>query len=459
MMSLRRIAALATGETFGRGMAWLTVFVLPWVLGTHEYGLVVLLATFEGVATGFLLLGQDSAIFWRCASHEDPDAARTCVTGAMLITGAACLVALIGCSIGALATGGGVLGVPVWPHIWLLAVGVTLGNVNRIALAFARATGRTREFVYNRAGVGALRFGSTVGLAVLSGSALSHPIGMAVGTAIGGLWLCRSFVSGARQVGGAVAEIRSLLRFGVPLSAHLLAMNTINLVDRWVIGAVLGVAAVGSYGWYYMLGSGVVFVFAALSVSYEPQIYREFQSTRDLRSLKEFLGISVAAAGAYGLVGSGVALVAAGLVPDSVRADPTIAAIVLVAHWFRPMYLGASYLLSSVGRTMRVAGISGATVICTVAANVILIPRMGLLGGAWATLIGALVLVVSAVVVLRRLSMPIAVLVRPTVVVTAIGGGMLMDLSLQTFALGSAALILYGVYASGIHRQIGTQRK
>jgi len=435
-------------------MAWLTVFVLPWILDTHQYGMVVLLATFEGVATGFLLLGQDSAIFWRCASHENPHAAHTCVIGAMLITGAACLVALLACSIGALTTGGSILGVPVWPHIWLLAVGVTLGNVNRIALAFARASGRTREFVLDRAAVGAGRFGSTLGVAALSGSALSYPVGMVIGTAAGGMWLCRLFISRGQRLERTGAEIRSLLRFGAPLSAHLLAMNTINLVDRWVIGAVLGLAAVGSYGWYYMLGSGVVFVFAALSVSYEPQIYREFQRVGDTQSLREFLGVSFAAAGAYGLVGCGVALFATDLVPASVRADQAIAAIVLIAHWFRPVYLGANYLLSSVGRTMRVAGISGATLVCTVAANVVLIPTLGVIGGAWATLIGALVLVFSAIVTMRRLAMPVAVLVKPTAVIATISATILFELGLLSFALGSAVVTLYGVHASGIHRRI-----
>ena len=452
-MSLRRIAALATGETFGRGMAWLTVFTLPWILDTQQYGIVVLLATFEGVATGVLLLGQDSAIFWRCASYRDPAEGRDCVSGAMLITGTACFTALIGCSTTALLTGGTILGVSVWPHVWLLAIAVSLGNVNRIALAFARASGRTRAFVLDRGAVGAGRFAATLTLAGVLGSALSFPIGMAVGTAAGGMWLWRPFVTKGRWR-GARREVRPLLRFGAPLSAHLLAMNTINLVDRWVIGAMLGLAAVGSYGWFYMLGSGVAFVYAALSVSYEPQIYREFQADRDIGSLREYLGMSIAAGGVYGIAGCVAASFAARLVPESVDADPAIAAIVLIAHWFRPMYLGATYLLSSVGRTARVAVISGMTVAATVAANLILIPRIGLVGGAWATLIGALMLALSGIVMLGRLSMPIRALAIPTAVVGLFAAGTLLMLDLTTFALGSVAVAIYGAHMSGLHERI-----
>jgi O-antigen/teichoic acid export membrane protein len=448
--SFRRVALLATGETFGRGMTWLTVFVLPWVLATEQYGIVVLLATFEGVATGVLLLGQDSAIFWRCASPEEPAAARRCVTGAAFITAAACALALAGVSIAALTTGGAILGVPLWPHIWLLTLGVLLGNVNRVGLAFARASGRTRAFVLDRGAVGAGRFGSTLGLAFARGSALAFPIGMVVGTATFGLWQIRRFIGGARRIRAVLADVRPLVRFGAPLSAHLLAMHTIAMVDRWVIGAMLGLAAVGSYGWYYMLGSGVVFVSAALSVSYEPLIYREYQAGAATRSLREYLGVSVAAGGAYGLAGSVAALLAAGMVPDSVRADPAIAAIVLLAHWLRPVYLGAGYLLSSVGLTTRVAAISGVAVVVTVAANLALVPRVGVIGGAWATLIGTLALVVAGVAALRRSSMPVAVLLEPTLVMAVVGAGMLVDLSLGTFALGCGVLTVYGAYASGL---------
>lgn len=444
---------LATGETFGRGMTWLTVFVLPYVLATQQYGIVVLLATFEGLATGVLLLGQDSAIFWRCACREDPESARTCVLGSMVLTGSACAVALAGVTVAALATRGRILDVPLWPHIWLLALGVLLGNVNRVGLAFARARGRTRAFVADRAAVGAGRFGVALAIAFATRSALSFPVAMVIGVAAAGLWNSRSILAGGRRLRAALAETMPLARFGLPLSAHLLAMNTIAMVDRWVIGAFLGLAAVGSYGWYYMLGSGVVFVSAALSVSYEPQIYKEFQLDGGVRSLREYLGVSVAAGAAYGAAGAAAAAVASGLVPDSVHADPAIAAIVLLAHWFRPIYLGAGYLLSSVGRTGRVAMISGLAVAITVTANLVLVPSVGMIGGAWATLAGTLVLVLAGIFALGRLSMPVAVLLQPTLVMSAIGAAVLLHLTLATFAVGCLALMGYGILASGLPRR------
>ncbi|HSM34912.1 MAG TPA: lipopolysaccharide biosynthesis protein [Longimicrobiales bacterium] len=455
MTSLRGVVVLGAAETFGRALTWLTIFVLPWALGEAEYGSVVLLATFESVAVGVLLLGQDSAIFWRCGYRDDPDRAGACVAGAATITASACLLALLAVTIAASVSHGTLLGVPLWPHVWLLTVGVTLSNLNRIGLAFARARGHSVAFVLDRLAVGAGRFGITLAVAFSTGWALSFPIGMTVGIAAGGAWLFGRLILGKGRLRAARSEIRPLLAFGTPLSAHLLAMTTIAMVDRWVIGAVLGLAAVGSYGWYYMLGSGVVFVSAALSVSYEPLIYREYQENASTRSLREYLGITIAASAAYGLVGCGLAAVAGGVVPDSVRADPAIAAVVLLAHWFRPVYLAAGYLLSAVGRTGRVAAISGVAVVVTVAANLLLVPPLGLMGGAWATLIGLLVLVAASIVALRHLSMPVRVLMAPTAAIAVVGAATLFRLTLVTFAAASAVLLVYGVVASGILHRLG----
>jgi hypothetical protein len=89
-------------------------------------------------------------------------------------------------------------------------------------------------------------------------------------------------------------------------------------------------------------------------------------------------------------------------------------------------------------------------VVATVAANLALVPAVGVIGGAWATLLGTLVLVGAGIVALRRLSMPVGVLLEPTLVMAVVGAGMLVDLSLASFALGCGVLTAYGAYASGL---------
>ncbi len=86
----------------------------------------------------------------------------------------------------------------------------------------------------------------------------------------------------------------------------------------------------------------------------------------------------------------------------------------------------------------------------TVAANLVLVPALGMMGGAWATLVGILVLVAASGFALRRLRMPVGPLVLPTLAIATIGGLSLVRLSVASFALASAALVVYGVLASGV---------
>lgn len=450
-----QVGALAGAETFGRGAAWLTLFALPWLLSADEYGIVVLLATFEGVATGFLLIGQDRAVIWRYAGREDPEADRTTVGTAMAVTVTACLLALIVVSLTSPLTGGRVLGVPLWPHVLVLGLAVILTNVNRVILAFARIARRIRDFVVNRMAVGALRLSLTLGFGAASGSSLAYPVGLAAGTFLGGFSLWRRILPRSWRRAGAGREARTLLRYGAPLSAHLLAMTSIRFIDRWVIGAFLGLAAVGSYGWFYMLGAAVAFPYAALSVYYEPEIYREEQQEGGERvAFREYLGATLMAAGTFGLIGSVAVLFAAELVPESVSGNPEIIRIVLIAHWLHPIYLVCNYLLSSRGRTAPIAMISVFAVLVATTANLTLVPVIGAIGGAWSTLLGAAALVLAALFVVRRVGIRVS-LGRPLAVTSSLGALALAVPATWTLATASGGLALYGAALAGLHFQGG----
>lgn len=454
MRSFRDVAALATAESFGRGAAWLTLFVLPWLLSADQYGIVVLINSFEGVAIGFLLLGQDRAVLWRYAGDTD-FGDQTTVNTAVVVTAAACMIALSIGLVVASQSGGSLLGVPVWPHLVLIGVAVVLVNVNRIVLAFTRVARRTRDFVVNRAAVGSIRLAATLGLAVVTGSAVAYPVGLIVAMVGGGGWLWMRVLGMPRY---RKSEFGALLRYGAPLSAHLLAMSSTRLVDRWIIGSMLGLATVGSYSWNYMLGSTVVFLFAALSVYYEPEIYREQQSDSDSRTaLREYLGAAFAASGVYGLVGSAGAIAGRSLVPGSVTVDPVVIRIVLVAHWLHPVYYVCNYVLSSKGRTLPLAAVSAITLVSAVLANLLLVPILGAVGGAWATLISSVCLVLIAMLVLRRTGVEVS-LGRPFLFTAGVSSFVIVTSGLWTLAAASALLALYGAYLMNLMPARGHRR-
>lgn len=445
MSRVRRIAVFAVAESFGRAATWFTVFALPWILGPDEYGMVVLLATFEGVAAAFLMLGQDRAIMWRCAAEEEFEEARSWVATAIVVTIVACAAGLLAITAITAVGGGRVLGVPVWPHLWLLGVAVVCVNVHRIVLAFVRVIGRTWDFVRYRAATGVGRLAVTLGLAAVTGSSLAFPAGAAAGTLGGGWPLWRRSLRGVRLRPALRRDsVERMVRFGAPLSLHALSMNGVTFIDRWVIGSMLGLAVVGSYGWYYMLGSAVMFLYAALTVYYEPEIYREWRRAGSLTRLREYVGIAVTAGGLYGLVGCGVASVAGHLVPATVEADPSIVRVVLVAHWLYPIYLAGNYLLSACGRTGRLAGMSAGALVIVLAGNLVLVPVLGAIGGAWATLLGAGWLALAVVYLAWRLDVGGLILAGPALGISLVGAAGLVLPGLGGLAAASAALSLLG---------------
>jgi O-antigen/teichoic acid export membrane protein len=398
--------ALALAETLGRGSGWLAVFLLPWFLSPSEFGVVALLVTFEGVATGFLLLGQDRAVMWRLsgnfervgpgASVQDTLAAALAVT-VLACVGGSLLVSGVG-----LARGGELLGVPIWPHLWLLVLAVSGINANRIYLAYSRVAGQTADFVRNRAGIGISRLLVTLGLAWATASSLAFPLGAAIGTLVGGgsRWIRCFLPEGSRSQ--VLESSRSLFSYGWPLSLHLLAMGVIGFVDRWVIGAWLGTEAVGGYSWFYMPGSAVIFLYAAAAVHFEPLIYRATASQRSSRPvLLRFVGICLAAAGAYALLGTLLAPLLSPRIPRGFEGYAGVAPIVLVAYWMHPLYLAGTYRLAARGRTISVAWISATTALLAGLLCIALVPILGALGGAWATLGGSVVLAGGAWVALR----------------------------------------------------------
>lgn len=236
-----------------------------------------------------------------------------------------------------------------------------------------------------------------------------------------------------------------MIRYGAPLSVHALAGNSLTFIDRWIIGSMLGLAVVGSYGWYYMLGSAVAFLYAALNVYYEPAIYRECRQSGSVHILREYLGICMIAAGAYSMIGAAAASLGGGLVPDGIQGDPAITRVVLVAHWFYPVYLAGNYLLSAFGRTMRVAVISSGALVIVAVANLALIPIMGAIGGAWATLVGTLSLIVAAGVMLRELHIGARVLIGPTLAISVFGAAGILLPGAAGLATAAAGLMVYGL--------------
>ncbi|MGE0447308.1 MAG: oligosaccharide flippase family protein [Vicinamibacterales bacterium] len=188
------------------------------------------------------------------------------------------------------------------------------------------------------------------------------------------------------------ALLRAYLAFGLPTVLSGLAYWSVQSSDRYLIAAYLGLAAVGQYTPAYALGSALNMLIVPFALVLTPTIAKyhdageaEAVRTTLVRGLQLFL-----------LVGVGASLGAALLAHDvlTVFASPAIADAASAVTPFvlvSTVLYGAGTLVVQIlfmhHRTRFVAMVWAGAAVLNLGLNLVLIPRMGLVGAAAATLL------------------------------------------------------------------------
>jgi O-antigen/teichoic acid export membrane protein len=193
--------------------------------------------------------------------------------------------------------------------------------------------------------------------------------------------------------------LRRSLAFGLPLLPHSLSAWVLNLSDRWLIGllvvgsAAAAQAAIGVYSFGYLLGQLVALVAFSFNAAWVPFFYQRGEGPSGPRLLREMTtlsigGLAVLAAG-IGLVAPEVTALLAGdrwgsASTEAGRIAP-IVAVASVSYGVYYMVVSAVFLVRRT-RVLPLLTITAGAV--NVGLNLILIPRVGIVGAAWATLAG-----------------------------------------------------------------------
>ncbi len=194
-------------------------------------------------------------------------------------------------------------------------------------------------------------------------------------------------------LGWSRRDLGKAFAFSLPLVPHLLSHWVLALADRFMIEHYLGIGAVGVYTAAYAFIEAVNLVATSLNRAWVPVFTRAFGDPAQ----RAFVGRTIT----YFVAGVALASLAA-----------TILASPLVHGLFGPGYAGAALVAPILGiggifqglyyvyvgalfyqRDNRLLPfITGTAAIVNVGLNVVLIPRWGIAGAAWATLVGYLVL-------------------------------------------------------------------
>jgi O-antigen/teichoic acid export membrane protein len=199
--------------------------------------------------------------------------------------------------------------------------------------------------------------------------------------------------------------LREVLGFGLPKVPHGVLVQVLNLADRKVLDLFVTRAEVGIYQMGYTFGTGVKFALSAFEPAWQPFVYSRIREADGARTLARVASWAFAAF-------AGVGLAFAVLAPELLRimtrnpafwsAAPVVPVVTLA------YVLHGAFLLGSVGIAIQKRAryypiITAAAAATNVAANFALIPRFGILGAAWATVLSYAVMATLGIRISQRL--------------------------------------------------------
>jgi O-antigen/teichoic acid export membrane protein len=401
----------------------LTAFLLP-----AEFGLWTLASS---LLTGFMIFcnpGLHGAITRFYFDHEH-DAARrqrfqgTVATFLLIWSLGLCVIATV---IGPAVFAALLDEIPFWPYgvmvIWMAFLSV-LGVVPKATWAAAE---RSASFVgVNLLGTSVFLFGS-LGLVAFTGVGV---LGLFYARGASLLVLGIPFVIyGLRHTRPAWSwtDLRAALAFSLPLVPHLLAHWVLSVADRFMIAnhyaareaagiaaefdhasGELGAAAAGLYGFAYEFMNAINLVAMSMSRAWVPQFTRAHGRPEE----REFVARSITY---FILVIASMSAAVAVLAPTVVRLlDPKyafaaeIVPILPLAGLFQGLYYVYVAVLFYYKENRLVPVITIVSGIVNIALNWLWLPKLGLVGAVWATVVAYAVLLVGVRWAARRHPMPV----------------------------------------------------
>jgi O-antigen/teichoic acid export membrane protein len=391
----RGSAVYAAGNLLARLGGFILLPVYLQLMSRDEYGIVALATSVTGLLTIIYRLGLDGALMRMHFDTKDvqrPVLYRTITFATLGIAGVL-----------SLALGFGVgpffdrifFGVPFLPYGLLMLAITFVGSVDFVPSVLFRATQQPEKFlVFN---LGSFAIASAFSLVLVAGG--MGALGVLLGQLLGGtviLVVVLVIALNPAGKGWSSQLLPAALRFGIPLAPHQISTWSLRLADRWLIGLFLVVptaerlGAIAAYSVGYQLGFLVALVATSFNAAWTPFFYKVGEESGGPAVFRAMTTVSTA-----GLLW--LALCLAAVAPELIRLvagdrqSYSVAAEVLPVIAFASagqglytMLVGPIFLRR---RTVVLPAITLTAAIVNVATNAVLIPRIGVMGAAWSTLI------------------------------------------------------------------------
>jgi O-antigen/teichoic acid export membrane protein len=385
----RNLAIYGVGDVATSLVSLLLLPVYTRYLTPSDYGVIAMLLTIEAVAKITFRWGVDTAfmrLYYDCA--DQPARQRLAstifffllaVNGSLVVGGVASATWLSERIFG--TTQQAVL-------VGLVIANTFVGGFYFIPFQVLRIQERSGEFIAlsfaRSAGTLLVRLVLVVGAGMgVTGVVVADVIVTAIFTGVLSRWFAPLIrpVFSRRVIGDALA-------FGLPRIPHGIAHQIIGLADRYFLNAYGTLRDVGLYSIGASFGLALKLFLSAFEYAWTP-FFLEVMHERDAKRI--YSTVSTYALALLALLVAGLCAVA----PDLVRffTSEQFHQAAVVTPWialgvmFQGVYLVGSIGLIITKRTTVYPLATGFAAVASLTANVLLIPRYGLLGAAWANTI------------------------------------------------------------------------
>lgn len=400
---LRGSLLYTIGNFLPRIGAFLMLPIYTASMGPEQFGIFSLMLSVSGVLGVLLRFGMDGALMRLHFDVEERDRPTLYSTLAVATAVGGLAIALLFGAGAAPFFESLFAGTPFWPLGPITLLLTFLLAFQYVPFTFLRATQRPGRFLALTLASFGVGLAATVLLVgVLDLGAAGALFGQAAGA--GTVALAAVVILG--RLGASrprPALLRRSLDFGLPLVPHALSGWILNLSDRWLIGLLApgGVAAaqaaIGVYTLGYLLGQVVSVVAYSFNAAWVPFFYERGETATGRRLLREVATLSAIV---LSVLAVGVGLLAPELTAalgrdrwgDATSEAARITPVVAFASTVHGLYFMVVSAVFLARRTRVLPILTAAAGVTNVAVNILLIPRIGIMGAAWATLVGYSVL-------------------------------------------------------------------
>jgi O-antigen/teichoic acid export membrane protein len=433
------------------------------ILTPTEVGVIALLFTFSTVAKIAFRLGLDSG-FFRIYYDLDSDEEKSRLAGTVALFGAAVSTALFLL----ILVGAPLLlrllrldGMHAKAPLLLAAGDVYVGTLAFIPLNLLRIQGRARTFAAITVGRNLLNTLLKVTL-VLGGFGVTGVLWSDfLSTAALSIGLLPMLRAHARPA-FSTRLLREVLAFGLPKAPHGVMIQALNLADRLILVRFQPLAIVGIYDKAYALGAGVKFGLSPFEQAWQPFVLSRIRLPDAPRVLANVITYATA-----GFVGLALALALFGrellmaltFTRPAFWVGAPVIPLVVLAYLLQGVFLLVSIGIGIEKRARYYPMITTIAAATNIGLNFLLIPRFGMMGAAWATVVGYLVMASLGGIISHRLY-PIPLEGRRLGQITLAGAaayalswlapvGLVAAVAVKALLLGAYALALF---VSGVVR-------